>query len=135
VRFPFTATDGTIRNDFTMEIASMNTSRISQIAAFACVSAFAGFANANICYIIYDRNDQTVFRDIRPPIDLSQPIGMQVDRKWRGGALVIVDGADKCVPVETDTPRINVAVADGATQASGPPAVTEKKGARAAKTK
>jgi hypothetical protein len=118
-----------------MEIASMNTLRISQIAALACVSAFAGFANANICYIIYDRNDQTVFRDIRPPIDLSLPIGMQVERKWRGGALVIVDGAEKCVPVETDTPRISVAAADGATQASGPPAVTEKKTGRATKTK
>jgi hypothetical protein len=113
----------------------MKRSRFTLMLATATACFVSTAVHANICYIIYDRNDQTVFRDIRPPIDLSQPIGMQVDRKWRGGALVIVDGAEKCVPMETDTPRINVAVADGATQASGPPAMTEKKGARAAKSK
>jgi hypothetical protein len=118
-----------------MEINTMKTFQLARCAMIAALAGSAAMANADICYIIYDRNDQTVFRDIRPPIDLSLPIGMQVDRKWRGGALVIVDGADKCVPVETDAPRISVAVADGATQASGPPAVTDKKSARAAKSK
>jgi hypothetical protein len=85
----------------------MNQNRIrSAISslAFAAVTTFATFAgvsSATNCYVIYDRNDQTIYRGLESPIDLSQQIGTQVSSKWAGAALVIVGEAQKCIPLNT----------------------------------
>jgi hypothetical protein len=107
-------------------------------AAFAALFVCTASSYADICYVVYDRNDQTVYRDIRPPVDLSKSIGLQVANKWRGGALVIVGNAEKCIPFDIDTaPRTVVARADGATQSAPAAAAsaTAAKGKASAKAK
>ncbi|MGL5005404.1 MAG: hypothetical protein ACRDAM_20970, partial [Casimicrobium sp.] len=79
----------------------MSNIRFAATSLFVTVLAAASsLASASDCYIVYDRNDQMIYRDIRSPIDLSGSIGRTVNAKWRGSALVIVGDAPKCVPFE-----------------------------------
>jgi hypothetical protein len=70
-------------------------------AAIATFAAFVGVSCASNCYIIYDRNDQTIYRGLSSPIDLSQTISEQINSRWAGSALVIVGEAAKCIPFDT----------------------------------
>ncbi len=111
---------------------------LSQSLIVATIT-LAASAQANICYVVYDRNDQVVYRDIRSPIDLSQQIGPQVNAKWRGGALVIVGEALKCIPLEGVDSVANAASATaatteaGATSSSGDASKAPAKGKRGGK--
>lgn len=96
----------------------MNAVRHTLFIAMPLAMALAtATASADTCYLVYDRNDQVVYRDLRPPIDLSGPIGPQVNARWRGAALVIVGNAEKCIPLEaTDTRTVaNLARPEGGT--------------------
>lgn len=103
--------------------------RATAVAALT-FSALAASSYADICYLVYDRNDQVVYRDMRSPIDLSGPIGPQVNARWRGGALVIVGNADKCIPLDSVDLRTvaNLAKPD----AAAAPASTSKPAAEKA---
>jgi hypothetical protein len=115
-------------------------SAISSLA-FAAVTTFATFAgvsSANNCYIIYDRNDQTIYRGLASPIDLSQQIGTQVSSKWAGAALVIVGEAQKCIPFDALASYVGAADSMSAksagSKASGKKRAATKKKVRAKAT-
>ncbi len=86
-------------------------------AAVTTLATFAGVSSANNCYIIYDRNDQTIYRGLASPIDLSQQIGTQVSSKWAGAALVIVGEAQKCIPFDALASYVGAADGMGAKSA------------------
>jgi hypothetical protein len=100
--------------------------------AAVALSLAASAANAATCYIVYDRNDQAIYRNFESPVDLSKPIGTQVAARWRGAAMVMVGDAVRCIPFEIDTVARAVST-DGATQAS--PTEPVKKSGRAKQSK
>ena len=113
--------------------------RIFRVTAVACatLSGLAASSFADICYLVYDRNDQVVYRDMRSPIDLSGPIGPQVNARWRGGALVIVGNADKCIPLDSVDLRTvaNLAKPDAAAAPANAPKADAAKAPKAAAKK
>jgi hypothetical protein len=91
------------------------------VLGLSALSSLAAPVWAASCYVLYDRNDQVIYRDLSTPIDLSKPIGPQVNAKWSGGALVIVGDAGKCVPLDLRAGRPTVsenteAAVEGATK-------------------
>jgi hypothetical protein len=106
--------------------AAVSSLAFVMVAMFA---SFAGAASASNCYIIYDRNDQTIYRGLSSPIDLSQQIGAQVSSTWAGAALVIVGEAQKCIPFDTLASYSNVADGMGAKVAGGKAAPAKKRAA------
>jgi len=53
-------------------------------------------ANAMTCYIKYDRNDNVVYRDIRPPVDMSENgTAARAAMRQRGEYLVFME-TDEC---------------------------------------
>jgi hypothetical protein len=68
-------------------------------AAFATVTAlFAAPSYALTCYTIFDRNENVVYRDTIPPVDLSDPAAGRAALQRRGEYLMISD-ADGCPQV------------------------------------
>jgi hypothetical protein len=106
--------------------------RLTFVAASA-LFALSTSSFANTCYVVYDRNEQTVYRDIRPPVDLSKPIGAQVNARWRGAALVIVGDAEKCIPLESADSRAIVTAARPAAAEEAPKAAPSDAAASEAK--
>lgn len=96
---------------------SFVTRALMQASAVVALSLCAGVGNAATCFIVYDRNDQTIYRNFESPVDLSKPIGAQVAARWRGGAMVMVGEPERCIPFEIETVA-RATSADGATQAS-----------------
>jgi hypothetical protein len=80
---------------------------VMKLAIAAIVVGFTALtqAHAASCYVLYDRNDQVLYRDLSTPIDLSQAIGPQVNAKWPGGALVIVEDVAKCISLDVRANR------------------------------
>ncbi len=110
--------------------------RMTAVAAVT-LSALAASSYADICYLVYDRNDQVVYRDMRSPIDLSGPIGPQVNARWRGGALVIVGNADRCIPLDSVDLRTvaNLVKPDAAAPQAAAPKADPAKAPKAAAKK
>jgi hypothetical protein len=84
-----------------------------EIAAGLIALCAAGLAMAAPCYLILDRNDAVIFRDIEPPIDLSTD-NNSPERKalrQRGQHLLVAD-FDRCDAVGYISPTT------GSTQAS-----------------
>ncbi len=102
-------------------------------SAVCALSLLASVVHAATCFIVYDRNEQAVYRNFESPVDLSRPIGAQVASRWRGGALVMVGDAERCIPFEID-PNARPAAAIGATEdgkvSSGKSAAAAKAPAR-----
>ncbi|MFO1323921.1 MAG: hypothetical protein U1F15_07630 [Burkholderiales bacterium] len=66
--------------------------------ALAASLGLAGPAMAAPCYLIYDRNDVVVFRDVVPPFDLSNPKSAERAALRRQGALLLIAEFEKCDP-------------------------------------
>jgi hypothetical protein len=58
----------------------------------------AGLAMAAPCYIIFDKNDTTIYRDTVPPFDLSTASGGAPERAMmrRRGELLLIAEFDRC---------------------------------------
>ena len=58
----------------------------------------AGLAMAAPCYIIFDKNDTTIYRDTVPPFDLSTASGGAPERAMmrRRGDLLLIAEFDRC---------------------------------------
>ncbi|HEY7945557.1 MAG TPA: hypothetical protein VIH15_13715 [Casimicrobiaceae bacterium] len=69
-------------------------------AAFGlAVGAAAVPAEALVCNIVFDRNDQMVYRDTAPPVDLSDSgARARAAMRQRGEYLMVID-TDRCVRV------------------------------------
>ena len=115
--------------------------RPALVVAF-CAFAASGGASALTCYTVLDRNDNVVYRDTYPPVDLSDQGQQERDRLRARGEHLIAMESDRCPSIEFFTgsagsPSLNVdevvagmAVRGGSTAgATGAPA-----GSRAAST-
>jgi hypothetical protein len=56
----------------------------------------AASAQAITCYLVYDRNDNAIFQDTYPPIDLSDRGTAEREAMYRRGEHLIVMEADRC---------------------------------------
>ncbi len=60
----------------------------------------AGSAQAITCYLVYDRNDNAIFQDTYPPIDLSDRGTPEREAMYRRGEHLIVMEADRCPTIQ-----------------------------------
>jgi hypothetical protein len=69
---------------------------------FACaLSALsAGPAQAITCFLVYDRNDNLIFQDTFPPIDLSDRGAAERDAMYGRGEHLIEMEADHCPTIQ-----------------------------------
>lgn len=76
------------------------------------VGAAAVPAEAIVCNIVYDRNDQVIYRDLTPPLDLSDGgARARAAMRQRGEYLMVID-ADRCTQVVPSTGNSNAASVD-----------------------
>lgn len=76
----------------------MRAYRIGMMAALAVLGTI-GAATASPCYVILDRNDAIIFRDVYPPFDLSDPKSADRAALRKNGQLLLIAEFDKCNPV------------------------------------
>lgn len=75
-----------------MRFASLTLSAVLLCAGSAAVAA--------PCYVVFDRNDAVIFRDYKPPFDLSDPNSRERDMMRRQGQhLLVAEFGDGCNPV------------------------------------
>jgi hypothetical protein len=73
------------------------------------VGAAALPAKAMICNIVFDRNDQVIYRDVTPPLDLSDGGSRaRAAMRQRGEYLMVID-TDRCAQVVPRTDTSNAA--------------------------
>ena len=73
------------------------------------VGAAALPAKAMICNIVLDRNDQVIYRDVTPPLDLSDGGSRaRAAMRQRGEYLMVID-TDRCAQVVPRTDTSNAA--------------------------
>ncbi len=68
-------------------------------AAFAAAAASAPAA-ALTCYFVIDRNDNVVYRDTYPPVDLSDQGAAEREKMRRRGEHLVSMESDRCPSVE-----------------------------------
>jgi hypothetical protein len=82
-------------------------------AAFGLVAGTASLpAEALICNILFDRNDQVIYRDVTPPFDLSDAGSRaRAAMRQRGEYLMVID-TDRCAQVAPSTDKSGAASVD-----------------------
>ena len=80
------------------------------VAALGLVAGAASLpAEALVCNIVFDRNDQVIYRDVTPPLDLSdRGSRAQAAMRQRGEYLMVID-TDRCAQVVPRTDTSNAA--------------------------
>jgi len=74
--------------------------RISTLAVAAVLLSAGSAAVAAPCYVIYDRNDAIIYRDYKPPFDLSDTSSRERDMMRRQGQhLLVAEFGEECNPV------------------------------------
>ena len=69
------------------------------LAALGAALALASPARAFTCYMLYDRNDNLVYRDTLSPVDMSEQGDAAREAMRRDGEYLIVADADRCPQV------------------------------------
>ncbi|HKW79699.1 MAG TPA: hypothetical protein VJQ49_01705 [Casimicrobiaceae bacterium] len=69
------------------------------LAALGAALALASPARAFTCYMLYDRNDNLVYRDTLSPVDMSDQGDAAREAMRREGEYLIVADADRCPQV------------------------------------
>jgi hypothetical protein len=77
----------------------MNRRLLPALIAGAALSAAAVPALALTCYEVIDRTDTVVFRDARPPVDLSAAGASSRDAMRDRGELLVIFDANSCIVV------------------------------------
>jgi hypothetical protein len=79
-------------------------------AALGLAAATASLpAGALVCNIVFDRNDQVIYRDVTPPLDLSDGgARARAQMRQRGEYLMVID-TDRCAPVAPRTDKSSAA--------------------------
>ncbi len=91
--------------------------RAAIVAALALGGATA--AQAVTCYVVFDRNDNVIYRDIFPPVDMSdRGIPQREEMRRRGEYMMFVD-VDRCPQVEFLTGSAGESALDFARTAPG----------------
>ena len=74
--------------------------RIALAAALLLAAGAPGSAAALTCYFVIDRNDNVIYRDTLPPVDLSDQGTAERDRMRRRGEHLISMESDRCPALE-----------------------------------
>jgi hypothetical protein len=69
-------------------------------ACAACAVVLSAPAAGLTCYTVLDRNDNVVYRDTYPPIDLSDQGAAERDRLRQRGEHLIAAESDRCPAIE-----------------------------------
>jgi hypothetical protein len=56
-------------------------------------------ALAATCYFVYDRNDNVIYRDTQPPVDMSARGAAARDAMRQRGEYLLFNETDKCAPL------------------------------------
>jgi len=56
-------------------------------------------ALAATCYFVYDRNDNMIYRDTQPPVDMSQRGAASRDAMRQRGEYLLFGESDRCAPL------------------------------------
>ena len=76
----------------------MRVSTIALAAAVLCAGSSAAVAAP--CYVAFDRSDAVIFRDVKPPFDLSDMNSREREMMRRQGQhLLVADFVEDCNPV------------------------------------
>jgi hypothetical protein len=70
------------------------------LALAAAALAAPGAASALTCYVVLDRSDNVVYRDVYPPIDLSDRGKPEREQMRRRGEQLIAMESDRCPALE-----------------------------------
>ncbi len=70
------------------------------LLATALTALAAGHAQAITCYLVYDRNDNLIFQDTYPPIDLSDRGAAERDAMYGRGEHLTVMESDHCPTIQ-----------------------------------
>ncbi|HKW80363.1 MAG TPA: hypothetical protein VJQ49_05095 [Casimicrobiaceae bacterium] len=82
------------------------------VALGVAVGTLAVPARALVCNIVFDRNDQVIYRDTVPPIDLSDDGSMaRAEMRHRGEYLMVID-SDRCSKVTPTSAKSGTATVD-----------------------
>lgn len=74
--------------------------RLLPFTVAALLLSAGSAATAATCYVIYDRNDAVVYRDLKPPFDLSDANSAEREALRRQGLhLLVAEFGDECNPV------------------------------------
>jgi len=115
--------------------------RTTLLAAVCCGAIFLGspHASAVTCYLVLDRNDNVVYQDIYPPVDLSDEGAAERKAMRARNEHMIAMETDRCAPLEFvggagTGPRINLEnmgdpILGAAKPATGAPASPKRSGA------
>lgn len=68
--------------------------------ALAACCALSGAAQAFTCYVIFDRNDNVIYRDVYPPVDMSERGIPEREAMRRRGEFMMFTEVDRCPQVE-----------------------------------
>lgn len=98
----------------------------------------AGGAAASTCYVVLDRTDAVIYRDVTPPFDLSNAQAPERAAMRKRGEHMLVADFDKCEPAGFISPTMGgttATVDDIVTQLKPaiPPSVGSRQGAAAAR--
>ena len=69
-------------------------------AAVLVASIASGEASALTCYVVFDRSDNVVYRDVIPPVDLSDAGRADRDAMRRRGEFLLFLESDQCPRLE-----------------------------------
>jgi hypothetical protein len=74
--------------------------RIPTLAVAVVLLSASSAAVAAPCYVVYDRNDAVIYRDYKPPFDLSDMNSRERDMMRRQGQhLLVAEFIEECNPV------------------------------------
>ena len=86
--------------------------RISTLAVAAALLSAGSAAVAAPCYVVLDHNDAVIYRDYKPPFDLSDPNARERDMMRRQGQhLLVADFVEDCNPVGFISPTTGATTA------------------------
>src|SRR3954447_25359801 len=71
-----------------------------RLALATVLLTLAGAAMASTCYVVYDRSGNVVFRDTRPPVDMSDDGAAARERMRARGEFLMFMESDRCPAVQ-----------------------------------
>lgn len=74
--------------------------RLLLTAVVALAAVQSGAAAALTCYVVFDRNDNITYRDVYPPVDLSDAGRAERDAMRRRGEFLLFMESEDCPRIE-----------------------------------
>jgi hypothetical protein len=77
----------------------MHPFRVSIALAGVLLAVAAGAADAYTCYVVLDAKETVIYRDTRPPVDLSDRGAAERDALRKKGNYLLAMETERCVPL------------------------------------